>query len=318
MSNTNRNNTIPLDPNFVAIGVHLDTSGSMVHLDMKVLISKIEELVRNQDQKKVIIYFATFGSDYSLIADGVPGNDFSLDPNSLKPNGLTALVPAAARHIRLVGKRLEAMKDARPGKVIFLMLTDGEQTVYHLRNREPEDAPYEGDTGREALSHLIKQQQDVYSWEFVFMGTNFDSMTVGESMGIPRKNCFNYEFSTEGYEAGLSVCSTVVTRMTDGTYEGITQDERDMATMSSGPNYFPKASVSFYDASGYEAVEDPSGREPVGDKRSPYETYIDYEPAWVDPSGREPVEDDRSPYETYIDYEPAGVNPSGFEPVGDY
>jgi hypothetical protein len=51
------------------------------------------------------------------------------------------------------------------------------------------------------VKKLIKQQEDQYSWEFIFIGANMDAAKEASSMGIQAENAFNFVASEIGVES---------------------------------------------------------------------------------------------------------------------
>ena len=89
--------------------------------------------------------------------------------------GTTALLDAVGKTILDVGYRLSNTKEEqRPGKVIFVITTDG------MENASSEFT-------YEKVQQLIKHQQEKYSWEFIFMGANIDAVKEADSIGINGK-----------------------------------------------------------------------------------------------------------------------------------
>jgi hypothetical protein len=191
--------SVPLDPNYCAIAFLGDVSGSMASFDTKELAESVSTIIKeNTEECEVVFYGATFSDKFSIFADGVDGSTVNITEEDLKPNGLTALIPAIGRMIKHVGSRLAAMTDRRPGKVILIIMSDGEQTVNKLRNRIIEDEPYEGTTGKNKLKELIDEHQNIWKWSFMFMGTNFDSISTGQQFGLSDKQCINFASSDGG------------------------------------------------------------------------------------------------------------------------
>jgi hypothetical protein len=192
-------NSVPLDSNYCAIAFLGDVSGSMSSFDTKELAESVSTIIKeNTEECEVVFYGATFSDKFSIFADGVDGITVNITEEDLKPNGLTALIPSIGRMIKHVGSRLAAMTDRRPGKVIFIIMSDGEQTVNRLRNRIVEDEPYEGKTGKNKLKELIDEHQNIWKWSFMFMGTNFDSISTGQQFGLSAKQCINFASSDGG------------------------------------------------------------------------------------------------------------------------
>lgn len=205
--------SVPLDSDYCAIAFLGDVSGSMASFDTKEFAQSVTNVIRENAEKfEVVFYGATFSDKFSIFADGVNGADVTITEEDLTPNGLTALVPAIGRMIRYVGSELAAMQVRRPGKVIFIILSDGEQTVDHLRNRNTGDAPYEGKDGKTKLKELIDEHQNVWKWSFMFMGTNFDSISTGASFGLSQKHCINFSNTDGGINQVLRCVSHNVSK----------------------------------------------------------------------------------------------------------
>lgn len=205
---------VPLDANYCAIAFLGDVSGSMASFNTKEFAQSVTEIIReNSEQFEVVFYGATFSDKFNIFADGVNGADVTITENDLTPHGLTAIVPSLGRMIKHVGTRLADMTERRPGKVIFITLTDGEQTVQQLRNRIPEDAPYEGFNAYSELRKLIDEHQNVWKWSFMFMGTNIDSISTGASLGFSRKQCINFATSDNGIKNVMRCASNNISKV---------------------------------------------------------------------------------------------------------
>ncbi|MCK9447121.1 VWA domain-containing protein [bacterium] len=121
-----------------------------------------------------------FNSSSEIVYNGVNiQNVPKLDNHTYQPGGMTALLDAVGKSIDEVGKRLANIpEEDRPGKVIFMIVTDGEENS----SRE-----YKIDKIKEKIIH----QTDVYKWEFVFMGADQDAWTTGTRMGTSNNVNFN-------------------------------------------------------------------------------------------------------------------------------
>lgn len=218
---------VPLDDKYTCIAFLGDNSGSMMSLNTEELAESVNKIIKdNLEKSKIVFYGATFSDKFNLFADGVDGSQVNITKEDLKPDGMTALVPAFARMIRIVGSRLNDMKDVRPGKVIFILLSDGEQTVARLTNSDVFDKPYEGVKGTKNLHDLVTEHKTKWSWEFMFIGTNLDSIKVGETFGLSMDNCINYNYSTEGTKTVLRCVSQNVQRTISGQVSGFNDKER--------------------------------------------------------------------------------------------
>jgi len=188
--------------NFTSINVVIDRSGSMQHLTTDT-IGGFNQFLK--DQKDVpgeaVLTLCTFSTDYSLVHDCLALADVpELDKTSYKANGGTALLDALGTTINSVGAKLAAMEeDERPSKVIFLVITDGEE------NSSQEFT-------KEQIKSMVEHQQDVYKWQFVFMGANIDSMAEGTSLGIAQNNTMDYEATSKGTRGLYTDVSHSLTR----------------------------------------------------------------------------------------------------------
>ena len=94
-------------------------------------------------------------------------------------DGRTALNDAVCQAIDETGKKLASMREEeRPSKVLFVILTDGEENASRsFTNRD--------------VKKRIQHQTDVYKWGFVFLGANQDAFATGQEMGIASSMCLN-------------------------------------------------------------------------------------------------------------------------------
>lgn len=176
--------------NFTSINVIIDQSGSMAGLTNDTIGSFNTFLA---EQKLVpgeaAFTLCTFSSSHSLVHDFIKLDTVpDLRTNTYRPSGGTALFDALGFTINSVGARLAAMpEDERPENVIFLVITDGEENASHSFKKEQ-------------IKSMVQHQQDVYKWEFVFIGANVDAFSEGQSMGFSAQNSVSYNATSGGTE----------------------------------------------------------------------------------------------------------------------
>lgn len=174
--------------NFTSINVIIDQSGSMGHLQADT-IGSFNTFVKEQKAEpgEVAFTLCTFNTDYRLVHDFVKlGSVPDLDEKTYRPNGGTALLDAMGTTINSVGARLAAMpEDERPSKVIFLVITDGQENSSHSFTKAQ-------------IKSMVEHQRGTYQWEFVFMGANIDAIAEGSSLGFAAMNSVNYEATKGG------------------------------------------------------------------------------------------------------------------------
>lgn len=225
-------NNVKLDDNYTCIAFLGDCSGSMANINTEMLAESVNNIIKqNKKKTDIVFYGAKFNDTFELFSDGIDGNNVEITKHQLEPDGMTALIPSFARMIRIVGSRLDNMTERKPGKVIFILLSDGEQTVPHLINKDEYDKPYEGGKGITNLRKLVKEHEETWKWEFMFLGTNFDSIAVGESFGLNRKNCINYSYSSKGVSNVMRCVSDNVGRTIDGNSQGFLKNERQESVL---------------------------------------------------------------------------------------
>jgi hypothetical protein len=135
----------------------------------------------------------------SCVGYGVKANEVKLTEKEYYVRGCTALLDAVGKTILDVGHRLSrTSEDERPGKVIFVITTDG------LENASREFT-------YEKVKGLIKHQQEKYNWEFIFLGANIDVAKEADSIGISMDNAYDFEASENGVQEMYCLASEAVT-----------------------------------------------------------------------------------------------------------
>lgn len=128
-----------------------------------------------------------------------------LGGSTYKPEGNTALYDAMADAIDETGGTLAALPEAeRPRKVIIATMTDGQ---------ENSSQKYQGEEGRAKLAEKIKHQQDVYGWEFIFLGANIDARAVAQALNIPADNATQWEPTVMGATMAFAANNDTLRRM---------------------------------------------------------------------------------------------------------
>jgi len=152
----------------------LDESGSMGSAKSDT-IGGFNEFIENQKKVKgdVKFTFVKFSDYYKIVNDGTElAHVASLNESNYTPSFSTALRDAVGKTIDQVGNRLKnTPEDQRPEKVMFAVLTDGEE------NSSKEYS-------QEKVFEMVKHQTDKYKWEFLFLGADIDAWSGGSSIGF--------------------------------------------------------------------------------------------------------------------------------------
>lgn len=185
------------NPDYTAILFIIDKSGSMwsIKSDMEGGINGVLE-----EQKKlpgkVTVDVAYFNNKTAYEQTFLSLDDTKIEIN---PGGMTALHDAIVISTTKFGEALAALpEDERPGTVLVITVTDGLENV--SREATVED-----------VKRVITEQQDVYGWEFVFLGANQDAIETGETFGLRKGASLTYDANQGGVEMASSFINATVT-----------------------------------------------------------------------------------------------------------
>jgi len=103
-----------------------------------------------------------------------------LNQDTYLPRGSTPLLDALGQTIISTGKTLAGIPESnRPDKVVFVVITDGEENASHQFTKA-------------RVKEMIDHQTGKYNWKFIFLGANQDAFAEAGSVGIARAMVANY------------------------------------------------------------------------------------------------------------------------------
>jgi hypothetical protein len=177
-----------MNQNLTEIIFLLDRSGSMSGLESDT-IGGFNSFVRTQSKLgETLLTTVLFDDKYEILHNGVDAGKVILTEKEYFTRGSTALLDAVGKTILDVGFRLSKTEEnLRPGKVIFVITTDG------LENSSREFT-------YEKIQQMISYQREMYHWDFIFMGANIDVVKESSKLGINKNQAFCYEASELGTE----------------------------------------------------------------------------------------------------------------------
>ncbi len=76
-------------------------------------------------------------------------------------------------------------EDDRPEHVMFVIITDG------MENASKKFSSTD-------VKNRIKEQTEVYKWDFQYLAANQDAFESGEALGVSRDNCVAWHVSGKG------------------------------------------------------------------------------------------------------------------------
>lgn len=165
------------DPNKTHIVALVDRTGSMQSIrdDMEGAFDAFMQAQRAAelgDEVTVSLYQFDDGDPREVVYENQPLVE--VPKLQIVPRGNTPLNDALAFTITRVGEQLEALaEDDRPGRVYFVVLTDG------LENASTEWT-------LERVRELVERQSKEWDWQFHFIGVGIDAFAVGAGYGIGR------------------------------------------------------------------------------------------------------------------------------------
>ena len=177
-----------MNNNLTEIIFILDRSGSMGGLENDT-IGGFNGFVKKQAEiGQTTLTTVLFDDRYEILHNGVNANDVFLTENEYFTRGSTALLDAIGKTINNVGERLnETPENSRPGKVIFVITTDGLENASKTYSYD-------------RIKKMITHQTEKYNWEFIFMGANIDSAAEGKRLGINSDSTFNFTADEMGVD----------------------------------------------------------------------------------------------------------------------
>ena len=160
----------------------LDKSGSMSGLESDTIGGYNSMLAQ---QRKVdgacVITTVLFDNRYELLHGGA-----------------TALLDAIGRTIhKIASAQKNTAKDYRADKVMFVIITDGEENA----SREYSSA---------RIKEMIERQKKRYGWEFIFLGANIDAVETAGRFGIDADRAVDYVPDHAGTELNFRAMSETV------------------------------------------------------------------------------------------------------------
>ena len=171
------------------ITILLDKSGSMESIK-NATINGFNTFLSEQKETngKVRLSLAQFNHGYQLLYEGIKIKKApQLNSESFEPEGLTALLDAIGKTIKLTCERIKNLdKKKQPSNVVIVIITDG------LENNSRKFT-------RKQIFQLIEKMQSK-QWEFVFLGANQDAIQEAHNYNILEKKAMTFAADNDGVE----------------------------------------------------------------------------------------------------------------------
>lgn len=182
--------------NYTHISIVLDQSGSMNSIKQATMEGFNSFVLANNELPGITTHLLTLFNQDVEVGDLQTLKIQQLNDANYHPSSTTSLYDAIGKTINKTGLVLGNLpEDGRPDKVMFLIVTDGQENSSREFNQDQ-------------IFKMIKLQREQYSWEFVFMGANQDCYAVSDALYIPRGSTLNYGYNNRQAKqawAGMTV-----------------------------------------------------------------------------------------------------------------
>ncbi len=204
------------------IVVLLDRSGSMESIKAET-ISGFNFFLNEQKKgganaSLTLVQFDTQATEVvheNRLINSIP----ELSGDTYQPRGGTPLLDALGETIISTGRTLAVIpEENRPDKVVFVIITDGQENSSHKLNKTQ-------------VKEMTEHQTNVYKWQFIYLGANQDAFAEAGSMGIAMGNAAN--FTPANMPAAFAVASANVAqyrRSNDVKSLRYTEEQRERMT----------------------------------------------------------------------------------------
>ncbi len=200
------------------IVIVLDRSGSM-EVVREATIESFNQFISRQKAApgEASVYFVQFNTEYQVLFDKPIVDAPTLSYLTYQPNGGTALYDAVGHTIDTIGQRFSALPEPqRPSKVIFVVLTDGEENSSRRYSQM-------------MIAERIEHQGTKYGWEFVFLGANQDAVVTARGLAIPHRAAMSYKACPQGVVAAMDALNDYTAMFMEGAPAAFSAEHRAAA-----------------------------------------------------------------------------------------
>lgn len=183
-----------------AIAAVLDRSGSMQDMREDAMGGFNAFLKDQQDAPgEAELTVALFDHEYVLLHDAADIKLVKpLDETTYVPRGGTALYDALGRTVNVLQASIEKRpEDERPGKVIIVIVTDGQENS-------------SSEFTRERVFEQLKKLKADKGWKVMFLAADQDALEVGHSLGVGRARSAAVDGTKVGARASYRAMNAAV------------------------------------------------------------------------------------------------------------
>lgn len=211
-----------MNNNLTELVLILDKSGSMAGLESDTIGGYNGMMTKQRAESgECLVTTVLFDHQYYLLHDRINLKALGeMTAREYQVGGSTALLDALGRSInKLINVQRSTLEAYQAGKVIFVIITDGQENASRLFNQQQ-------------IKALISHQQEKYGWEFIFLGANMDAVETAAHFGIAADRAASYLADGEGTELNFQMMNEALRafrrtgRVDEQAIERIRQDHR--------------------------------------------------------------------------------------------
>ena len=177
----------------------VDRSGSMSSIasDMEGAIQEVLKEQKETHDGEMLVTFVRFDDQYEEVFSDKPIADVT--DTAISPRNMTALLDAIGKTVNNVSEKFEAAdEDERPERVLFIIVTDGQENASK-------------EFTRDQVFKLIEEKKTQNRWGFTFIGANQDAIQEGGYLGVNMADAINFRASAKGVKGMSRAISTYTT-----------------------------------------------------------------------------------------------------------
>jgi hypothetical protein len=183
------------------ITIVLDKSASMAATANSTIESVNAFIMKQkQDPYPTVMNLYLFSTNVEPVFVNRPAQEVGLiTPELYIPDGgSTSLLDAIGDVMDMRGTYFSSIPESeRPNKVVFVVMTDGQENSSKRFTKEE-------------IKRRIEHQTSVYSWGFIFLGADLESVKQALQYGFRARNAMNYVQTDCGIKKALADVGTVL------------------------------------------------------------------------------------------------------------
>ena len=196
------------DANKTEVVVVVDRSGSMQSIGEDAeggLNSFLDKMKMTPGDIRLTL--AQFDSRYEMLYENQTIRE--VPKYVLVPRSSTALYDAIGITMWRVGRRLSHTPEhRRPGKVVFMIVTDGEENASHEYTRDQ-------------VRQMITEQKYKYGWQFLYLCTSENALYDGMRLGLDMSSAFRFSPSGMGVNCAYRGAGQAIANYVSGVSRSV-------------------------------------------------------------------------------------------------